>query len=88
MNAPPSPPVSAPAPLPVYADAGAFADALAHLPGPDPAAIAAAAARQGALTKPPGSLGRLEDIALFLAGWQGRERPVLERGRAAIFAGN
>src|SRR3546814_4058875 len=44
--------------------------------------------RQGELTKPAGSLGRLEDLAIFFAGWQGRTRPRIERARAAIFAGN
>jgi len=66
----------------------AFETALASLSRPDAAARDAAAARQGQLTKPPGSLGRLEDIAIFLAGWQGVERPRIERGRAVIFAGN
>ncbi|WP_343521064.1 nicotinate-nucleotide--dimethylbenzimidazole phosphoribosyltransferase [Sphingomonas sp.] len=62
--------------------------ALRDLPPPDPAAIEAAAARQAELTKPAGSLGRLETIALFLAGWQGNPRPALDKGRAVIFAGN
>lgn len=66
----------------------AFAAALADLPGPDDRAVAAARDRQVQLTKPAGSLGRLEDIALFLAGWQGHDRPRLDRGRVAIFAGN
>ncbi len=62
--------------------------ALGALPGPDEEAIAAARARQGQLTKPPGSLGRLEDIACFLAGWQGRARPAIAAGHAVVFAGN
>jgi len=66
----------------------AFDRALRSLPGPDAGSIEAARRRQAALTKPAGSLGRLEEIALFLAGWQGRARPRIERGRAAIFAGN
>ena len=66
----------------------AFESALEALSAPDAAVIAAARIRQGQLTKPPGSLGRLEDIACFLAGWQGRERPRIDRGRALIFAGN
>ncbi|WP_343527357.1 nicotinate-nucleotide--dimethylbenzimidazole phosphoribosyltransferase [Sphingomonas sp.] len=66
----------------------AFKTTLATLPEADRQARAAAARRQGQLTKPPGSLGRLEDIAIFLAGWQGIERPRIERGRAVIFAGN
>ncbi|RZK00791.1 MAG: nicotinate-nucleotide--dimethylbenzimidazole phosphoribosyltransferase [Novosphingobium sp.] len=65
-----------------------FESALADLSGPDPAAIAAAEARQAQLTKPAGSLARLEEIAVFFAGWQGREKPRLDRGRVAIFAGN
>ncbi|MET0371737.1 MAG: nicotinate-nucleotide--dimethylbenzimidazole phosphoribosyltransferase [Sphingobium sp.] len=62
--------------------------ALGALPAPDASAAAKARARQGQLTKPPGSLARLEDIAIFFAGWQGVEKPVLEAGRALIFAGN
>lgn len=65
-----------------------FEAALADLSRPDEAAIAAARARQAQLTKPLGSLGRLEDIALFFAGWQGREKPALDRARAVVFAGN
>ncbi|MHA6768395.1 nicotinate-nucleotide--dimethylbenzimidazole phosphoribosyltransferase [Sphingobium ummariense] len=71
-----------------FADPAAFAEALASLLTANQAAIEAAAARQAQLTKPAGSLGRLEEIALFLAGWQGRERPRLEMVRAAVFAGN
>ena len=66
----------------------AFNASLIALPEADWEARDAAAARQGQLTKPPGSLGRLEEIAIFLAGWQGREKPVIERGRAVVFAGN
>jgi nicotinate-nucleotide--dimethylbenzimidazole phosphoribosyltransferase len=62
---------------------------LCHsLPPPDAAAQAEAARRQAALTKPEGSLGRLETIALWLAAWQGRARPRLERVRVIVFAGN
>jgi nicotinate-nucleotide--dimethylbenzimidazole phosphoribosyltransferase len=71
-----------------FASPAAFAAALTELTAPDAAAVAAARARQGELTKPPGSLGRLEDVAVFMAGWQGRERPAIGLGRAAIFAGN
>jgi len=71
-----------------FSDSTAFTAALKDLPAPDAEFIDAAAARQAILTKPAGSLGRLEEIALFMAGWQGRERPVAERLRAAIFAGN
>jgi nicotinate-nucleotide--dimethylbenzimidazole phosphoribosyltransferase len=71
-----------------FASVAAFEDLLGTLPGPDETARAAAAARQAQLTKPHGSLGRLEEIALFMAGWHGVDRPRIERGRAVIFAGN
>ncbi|SCW92936.1 nicotinate-nucleotide-dimethylbenzimidazole phosphoribosyltransferase [Sphingobium faniae] len=71
-----------------FPDKAAFEAALSALPFPDALAAEAAAARQAQLTKPPGSLGRLEEIALFMAGWQGRARPHIGTVRAAIFAGN
>ena len=40
------------------------------------------------LTKPPGSLGRLEELVEFLAGWQRRAVPRLDRVQALVFAGN
>ena len=58
------------------------------LPGGDARAADAATLRQQALTKPPGSLGRLEELAIWLARWQGREIPQLERVTIAVFAGN
>jgi nicotinate-nucleotide--dimethylbenzimidazole phosphoribosyltransferase len=38
--------------------------------------------------KPVGSLGRMEDIAAWLAKWSGRAPPVINRPLVAIFAGN
>ncbi|MDE2318546.1 MAG: nicotinate-nucleotide--dimethylbenzimidazole phosphoribosyltransferase [Rhodospirillales bacterium] len=61
---------------------------LAALPVFDENAAALAAARQGQLTKPPGSLGRLEDVAVFMAGWRQAERPRVETAQALVFAGN
>ncbi|WP_411836655.1 nicotinate-nucleotide--dimethylbenzimidazole phosphoribosyltransferase [Paracoccus sp. ME4] len=58
------------------------------MPRFDATAADAALARQAQLTKPAGSLGRLEELAVFMAGWQGTDRPVLERAQALIFAGN
>ncbi|WP_174275385.1 nicotinate-nucleotide--dimethylbenzimidazole phosphoribosyltransferase [Sphingomonas bacterium] len=72
----------------MFPNVAAFTDALSALPGPDEAARAAARDRQARLTKPAGSLGRLEDIAVFIAGWQGAARPKIVRGRAVVFAGN
>ena len=65
-----------------------FGAALRSLTDPDRDAAEAARMRQAQLTKPAGSLGRLEEIAIFLAGWQGRAVPVLDRVRAVVFAGN
>src|SRR5918993_4727646 len=60
---------------------------LRELPGPDLAAQTKVVQRQTELTKPPGSLGRLEEIAEWLAAWQGRASPRVERPRIAVFAG-
>lgn len=65
-----------------------FRTLLTRLPASDTAATEAARARNGALTKPPGALGQLETIAIWLAGWQGKPRPRIERPQVAIFAGN
>jgi nicotinate-nucleotide--dimethylbenzimidazole phosphoribosyltransferase len=47
-----------------------------------------AEARQAELTKPPGSLGFLEQLACRLAGLQGRERPRIEQVQIVVFAGD
>ncbi|TCT02252.1 nicotinate-nucleotide--dimethylbenzimidazole phosphoribosyltransferase [Aquabacter spiritensis] len=60
---------------------------VATMPGPDVLARAAALERQGALLKPPGALGRLEEIAVHLAAWQGKARPTADRPMVAVFAG-
>jgi nicotinate-nucleotide--dimethylbenzimidazole phosphoribosyltransferase len=52
----------------------------------DSAAIEGALARQAALTKPPGSLGRLEEIGVKFSGWQGTEKPSLDKIQIAVFA--
>ncbi|PYE37198.1 nicotinate-nucleotide-dimethylbenzimidazole phosphoribosyltransferase [Rhizobium sp. PP-F2F-G38] len=64
-----------------------FRALLRQLPGPDSGALAAARARDAQLTKPAGALGRLEEIAFWLAAWQGRA-PAVTRPLVAIFAGN
>jgi nicotinate-nucleotide--dimethylbenzimidazole phosphoribosyltransferase len=51
-------------------------------------AAEAVKARDGRLTKPPGSLGRMEELAAWLAMWQGRAKPSAERIVVAVFAGN
>ena len=59
-----------------------------QLPQPDDTARSGAAARQDQLTKPPGSLGRLEQIALLMASWQETVNPQIEAGKCLVFAGN
>ncbi|HKF34883.1 MAG TPA: nicotinate-nucleotide--dimethylbenzimidazole phosphoribosyltransferase [Jatrophihabitantaceae bacterium] len=55
----------------------------------DPAAVAAARARQDSLTKPRASLGALEDVSVQLAGLAGRCPPPLpEPATVAVFAGD
>jgi nicotinate-nucleotide--dimethylbenzimidazole phosphoribosyltransferase len=61
---------------------------LAEMPPPDLEAGAAAREREAQLTKPAGSLGRLEEIAEWLATWQGRHPPAVNRPLAVVFAGN
>jgi nicotinate-nucleotide--dimethylbenzimidazole phosphoribosyltransferase len=65
-----------------------FRALIAKLPGPDEAAVAAVRARDAVLTKPAGSLGRLESIVEWLAAWQGKAPPTVNRPLVAIFAGN
>jgi nicotinate-nucleotide--dimethylbenzimidazole phosphoribosyltransferase len=61
---------------------------LAEFPSADETARENAAAREATLTKPAGSLGRLEQLTQWLAAWQGRHPPKLDRPRVAVFAGN
>lgn len=60
---------------------------LQKLSEADADAAAEARARQDQLVKPAGSLGRLEDVAVHLARWQGREIPVLDQVTVTVFAG-
>jgi len=61
---------------------------FAHLPGPDLESGTAAALRERQLTKPAGALGRLEELAHWLASWQGRHPPRVDHPRTSVFAGN
>ena len=54
----------------------------------DAAAMAAARARQDTLTKPPGSLGRLEDLSVMLAGIFGEPTPQIRRKSVILAAGD
>ncbi len=62
--------------------------ACLDLPGGHPAASAAVAQREATLTKPPKSLGRLEELVAWLAHWQGHAPPRLDHIEILVFAGN
>jgi nicotinate-nucleotide--dimethylbenzimidazole phosphoribosyltransferase len=61
--------------------------ACLDLPAGNAAAAASVAAREAELTKPPRSLGRLENAVAWLAHWQGHS-PCLDRVEVLVFAGN
>lgn len=63
-------------------------DLIRDLPGPDLTAAEAATEREARLTKPAGSLGRLEEISLWLASWGGGRPPAVRNPRVVVFAGN
>lgn len=54
----------------------------------DSQAVEQAQQRQQQLTKPAGSLGRLERVAITLAGLQGREKPGITQPWIGLFAGD
>jgi nicotinate-nucleotide--dimethylbenzimidazole phosphoribosyltransferase len=60
----------------------------APVAAPSQDAQAAARDRQAQLTKPPGSLGKLEQLAVQFAGWQGRCDPRLHTVAIRVFAGD
>lgn len=61
---------------------------LATMPGPDEAAVAAVRERDRELTKPAGSLGVLEGLVEWLAAWQGKPSPSVDRPLVCVFAGS
>ena len=62
--------------------------ACLDLPGGHPDAAARIAAREASLTKPPRSLGRLEEVVEWLGFWQGASPPHLDNVEILVFAGN
>jgi nicotinate-nucleotide--dimethylbenzimidazole phosphoribosyltransferase len=75
-------------PPPIIQSLDDIRSALQSLPGGDDGSAAEAAAREPLLTKPPGSLGRLEDICQWLCRWQGHHPPTMGTPKAQVFAGN
>ncbi|WP_170532873.1 nicotinate-nucleotide--dimethylbenzimidazole phosphoribosyltransferase [Ruegeria atlantica] len=74
--------------LPELNDLKTLRDALSQAPGSNDAALQGAADRNGQLTKPPGALGRLEELAIWYAGWRGDARPQILAPQVIVFAGN
>lgn len=71
-----------------FATLAEFRDLLTAAPAADATAAAAAAQRNGQLTKPPGALGRLEEVAIWYAGWRADPKPRIRTPQVVIFAGN
>ena len=61
---------------------------MAHLPPLDAEAAAAIRAKDLELTKPPRSLGRLEDLVVWLGAVQATATPTAGRPLVAVFASN
>jgi nicotinate-nucleotide--dimethylbenzimidazole phosphoribosyltransferase len=61
---------------------------IAQIKPLDQAAMQAARARQNELTKPPGSLGRLEELSIRVAGITGDPRPKLKHKVVLVMAGD
>lgn len=71
-----------------FASIDALRAACQDLPGGSQTAADAVSRRQDTLTKPQGSLGRLETLVAWLARWQGRDMPKLDRVKVIVFAGS
>lgn len=59
---------------------------ISAIRGADEGAMEAARRRQAALAKPPGSLGKLEEMAIRMAGVAGTACPEVKKRRVAVFA--
>ncbi len=71
-----------------FSDLSSFRSTVETFPAPNKSCEEAAASRNASLTKPAGSLGRLEELAIWAAAWQGKNPPTLEAPQITIFAGN
>ncbi|GFE93538.1 nicotinate-nucleotide--dimethylbenzimidazole phosphoribosyltransferase [Acetobacter persici] len=75
-------------PKPSIDSLAALRAACLALPEADATARRSIEAHEAELTKPAGSLGRLEELTQWLGGWQKRAQPRLDRVQILIFAGN
>ncbi|HEX2449326.1 MAG TPA: nicotinate-nucleotide--dimethylbenzimidazole phosphoribosyltransferase [Methyloceanibacter sp.] len=74
--------------MPRFASLADLKTACLDLPAGHPEAAAAVSAHEAKLTKPPRSLGRLEEAVAWLALWQGKNPPQLGNVEILVFAGN
>ncbi|MGL4438290.1 MAG: nicotinate-nucleotide--dimethylbenzimidazole phosphoribosyltransferase [Bosea sp. (in: a-proteobacteria)] len=61
---------------------------IKSMPGADMEAMIGVRERDRELTKPAGSLGRLEELASWMAAWQGKKKPSCDRPLVCVFAAN
>jgi len=71
-----------------FSNLSEFKTLLLNQPIADAKAASDATERNGQLTKPPGALGRLEELAIWYASWRGEAAPKLDAPQVVIFAGN
>ncbi len=62
--------------------------ALAETPGPDAPSVAAVAERAGSVLRPAGAFARLDQVAVWLGGWQRRPDPLVRQPTVVIFGGD
>jgi nicotinate-nucleotide--dimethylbenzimidazole phosphoribosyltransferase len=62
-----------------------IAGLLSDLPGPDEAAASAVRSRASQVLRPLGALARLDEVAVWLAGWQRTTHPVVGKPGAIVF---
>ena len=74
--------------VPPFATLKEFAIAISNPPSADMRARSEALERNGQLTKPAGSLGRMEELAVWFAGWRGLAAPTLRSPQIVVFAAN
>lgn len=71
-----------------FSDLAGFRALLQDSTSPVAGAREDAAERNAQLTKPPGALGALEDLAIWYAGWRGTAKPEINAPQVIVFAGN
>ena len=65
-----------------------FKELLLKQPETNTLAEKLASDRNNQLTKPPGALGRLEELAIWFSGWSGDSLPKIISPQVVVFAGN